>query len=345
MARKGRKTIIIATVGPACQRRDFLQKLAREGVDIFRINVSHTAPGALRHWIFQVREAARRSGRRLPVLVDLQGPRVRTGFREDGSIRLLEGRTVSISINARPARGEGITTSCLLFRDLVKKGDPILIDNGLIELKVLRAGPHQIRCRVVEGGVLGSNKGINLPRAPIRLPTLTEGDKRAVRIASELRADYLALSFVRSEDDILAVKKLVECGKSIPIIAKIEKPVALEHMNEIMEVSEGIMVARGDLGIEIGIEKVPIVQKKLIKQANEKGLFSITATQMLETMIERPRPTRAEASDIANAVLDGSGAVMLSGETAVGKYPVQAVVMMSRIIAEAERYMASEGKT
>jgi pyruvate kinase len=224
---------------------------------------------------------------------------------------------------------------------MLKKGDPVLIDNGHLRLEVLQVAKKTVKCRVITGGVLGENKGINLPNAPITLPALTDKDLADLKIASALNVDYVALSFVRSEEDVFVIKNwLARSKKNIFVIAKIEKPGAVNRSWAILSAAHGIMVARGDLGIEMGVEKVPVVQKQLIDRANITGSPVITATQMLESMIESPVPTRAEVSDVANAVFDGTDAVMLSGETAVGKYPVEVVKVMSRIIKEAELHSA-----
>ncbi len=340
-----RKTKIVATVGPACESIKTLRALLREGVDVFRINTSHTTPERFSYWMDLIRKAGDQAGERAPMLVDLQGPRIRTGPLEDREpVRLRKGEMVAMVYHAGAdfsAGTAGITTSCREFPSMVKKGDQVLVDNGLMDLEVLRVEDGKVQCRVLSDGVLGSNKGINLPQAPMTLPALTEKDERILALAAEADVDYVALSFVRSAEDVKSVKKQLEkYGKDIPIIAKIEKPRAVQEIDSIMAHSEGIMVARGDLGIEMGVSRVPVIQKRLIAAANQKNIGVITATQMLESMMEHPRPSRAEASDIANAVFDGTDAVMLSGETAVGKYPVEAVRMMAEIICEAEGHQA-----
>lgn len=338
-----RRTKIVATIGPACESPKTLQALIREGADVLRINTSHTTPEGLRHWLGLIRAASRALKKDIPVLMDLQGPRVRTGALENQQpILLREGELVSIVPGLKFGGSNGIhqiSTPCFEFPGMVEKGDPVLLDNGLMDLEVLEAGKKEVRCRVAAGGFLGENKGINLPNAPMTLPALTKKDREVLKIAAEYGVDYIALSFVRTPKDIEVVRRcLKRLGKAIPIIAKIEKPKAVEQMEAIMAASDGVMVARGDLGIELGVQKVPVIQKKLIECANHSYIPVITATQMLESMIEHPRPTRAEASDIANAVFDGTDAVMLSGETAVGKYPVECVRTMSEIILEAEQH-------
>lgn len=336
-----KKTKIIATVGPACRNQSILKDLIRNGVDMFRINASHTTPADLKQWVKLIRRASQSSIRPIPILVDLQGPRVRTGRLEKGQpVLLKKDKLISIVPSSNPGSAQQITTTCRPFPKMVKPGDPILLDNGLIELEVKSVKGGVTFCRVVTGGMLGQNKGINLPNAPVTLPSLSAKDLIDLKVAVEMGVDYIALSFVRNAADILAVrKKLDRLKSSIPIIAKIEKPKAVANFSAISAVAGGIMVARGDLGIEMGVEKVPVVQKTLIAQSNRMHLPVITATQMLESMIENPRPTRAEASDVANAVFDGTDAVMLSGETAVGKYPLEAIRIMSEIICDAEAHL------
>ncbi len=335
-----KKTKIVATVGPACEKESMLKAMVREGADVFRINASHTNAQGLKYWIRKIRKATRFAPKPVSILVDLQGPRVRTGRLKDGKpVTLKKGDKVSILPSSKAGSGNIITTTCREFPRMVKSGDRILIDNGLIELEAISV-KKVISCKVVMGGILGENKGINLPSAPVTLPAIGPKDQADLEAAVEGNVDYIALSFVRSEKDVLAVKKwLGRRGKNIPVIAKIEKPRAVDHIQSIVEISDGIMVARGDLGIEMGVERVPVIQKTLITEANRRYSPVITATQMLESMMESPRPTRAEASDIANAVFDGTDAVMLSGETAIGKYPLEAVRTMSKIVLEAENHL------
>jgi pyruvate kinase len=333
-----RKTKIVATVGPACENLRILSTLIAEGADVFRINASHTGVKGLAHWFGLVRRAAAASKKPVGILVDLQGPRVRTGLVKNSTMVLEKGAAIEIRIGSGTASGGTIWTSCRPFSKMVKKSDKVLIDNGALTLVVERVSPKSVFCRVLSGGILGENKGINLPNAPSTLPALTAKDLADLKEAARLGADFIALSFVRTGDDVAAAKRwMAKNGVSIPLIAKIEKPSAVGLSASIFEIADGVMVARGDLGIEMGIEKVPGVQKRLIEEAAYFKIPVITATQMLETMIEKPHPTRAEVSDIANAVFDGTDAVMLSGETAIGKYPVEAVRTMRRIIEEAER--------
>lgn len=336
------KTKIIATVGPSCQSAEGLESLIREGVDVFRINSSHTTQKELIFWIKLIQKISTQKNKLIPILLDLQGPRVRTGPLQANTVRLLKGQTVSIVTSPHAGNSSTITTAIRQFPQIVKKGDPILIDNGSIRLKVISVSKGRVKCIIQQGGLLGENKGINLPHAPVTLPALSKRDKMILSTALKHGVDYIALSFVRSQKDVKQLKRfLAKKGKSIPVIAKIEKPRALEHLDDILQVSDGIMVARGDLGIEMGVEKVPSIQKNLIRKANIQGIPVITATQMLESMMQNPYPTRAEASDIANAVLDQTDAVMLSGETSVGDYPIETVKVMSKIINETEKGFVS----
>ena len=338
-----RRTKIVATIGPACESPKNLRALILAGADVLRINTSHTSSEGLKRWIDFIREVAVDLKRDVPLLIDLQGPRIRTGaLKNKEPLSLRKGQSVSIIPSLAPGLSNGtyqITTPCFEFPCMVQKGDPVLLDNGLIDLEVIAVERREVKCRIMTGGVLGENKGINLPNAPMTLPALTTKDCEVLKIAAEEAVDYVALSFVRTAKDIEAVRDCLKgFGKNIPIIAKIEKPRAVEQIDSIIAISEGVMVARGDLGIELGVQKVPVIQKKIIERANQRYIAVITATQMLESMMEHPRPTRAEASDVANAVFDGTDAVMLSGETSIGKYPVEAVRMMSEIIVEAEEH-------
>jgi pyruvate kinase len=332
-----KNTKIIATVGPACQKPEILKALINEGVDVFRINASHSTPESLEFWFNLVRRVSMEMGRHIAILIDLQGPRIRTGKLKKAPLMLKEGQRITMKVGNMVSDGSFLTTTCKEFTDMVKKGDTIMIDNGTITLKAESSSRAGVVCRVVIGGPVGNNKGINLPSAPITLPALTEKDLVDLAVAAKLGADYVALSFVRTRDDIMTMRRWMQKHHvKIPIIAKIEKPQAVKNIRSIMALTDGIMVARGDLGIEMGVERVPRVQKQLIDEAEEANIPVITATQMLETMIDNAQPTRAEVSDIANAVFDGTDAVMLSGETSVGKYPVEAVRIMRKIIQQAE---------
>lgn len=334
-----KRTKIVITVGPGLVEVSSIESLISSGADVIRINASHTSPKGIETWVRKIRLASSRAGKAVGIMVDLQGPRLRTGKIKDGKpIFLKTGE--NICLEASPKLGvEGwITTPCREFSSMVKVSDRILLDNGLMELRVLQVTGRKVFCRVIMGGLLKENKGINLPNAPITLPALTRKDVEDLKTIIRLEVDFIALSFVRTEKDVKILKRWLKArNKNIPVIAKIEKPRALECIDAILDVSDGIMVARGDLGIELGVEKVPAIQKMLIRKANHAGLPVITATEMLESMIEVSTPTRAEVSDVANAVFDGTDAVMLSGETAVGKYSRKTVQVMANIVREAEK--------
>ncbi len=332
-----KNTKIIATVGPACRNPKTLETLIREGVDVFRINASHSTPEDMASWFRLIRSNAKLMGRHVAVLVDLQGPRIRTGKIRNGPFILKTGEEAALYVRSNDIPSDELAVNCAQFTQMIKKADKILIDNGTIELRVKKIEKNRVICEVIRGGSVGDNKGINLPNAPVTLPALTKKDLKDLKKASDLQADYIALSFVRSSHDILTIRSWMKKNHvRIPIIAKIEKPRAVKNLDSILPLVDGVMVARGDLGIEMGIEKVPGVQKMIIERAQKFQVPVITATQMLETMIDHSHPTRAEVSDIANAVFDGTDAVMLSGETSIGKYPVEAVKTMRTIIDEAE---------
>ncbi|OGW81401.1 MAG: pyruvate kinase [Omnitrophica bacterium RIFCSPLOWO2_12_FULL_44_17] len=335
-----RRTKIVATVGPACDEGRVLDALIHAGVNVFRVNTSHSSPSELVKWISTIRRISADEKKEVSILVDLQGPRLRTGRLKDGKpLNLRKGAVVTFFSAPGVGFGNQIYTPYKQFSRMVQNGDRILLDNGLIELRVLRVKGLVVYCLVVTSGSLGENKGINLPNAPDTLPALNDRDREMIRITQKNKADFIALSFVRSPKDVLELKKFMKrTGQEIPVIAKIEKPSALKCLKQILKVADGIMVARGDLGIEMGVEKVPVAQKRLINQANASGKPVIVATQMLESMMDHPRPTRAEASDVANAVFDGTDAVMLSGETSIGKYPIKTVRTMAKIIDEAESH-------
>lgn len=339
-----RKTKIVATVGPSCSDEKKLESLIRAGADVFRVNASHDTPAGIRQWVKKIRRVEVRVHKPIAILVDLQGPRVRTGKLVKGeAVFLKTGDAVTILETSKPGTQRLISTSCPQFSKMVKKGDNILLDNGAIELYVLHVSSKIVECKILRGGKLGQNKGINLPHAPVTLPALSTKDLKDLKAAVKADVDFIALSFVRSEKDVLAAKKVLNSLKSkIPIISKIEKPRAVTGIQPILNVTDGIMVARGDLGIEMGVHKVPFIQKQLVELANQNRIPVITATQMLESMMDSPYPTRAEASDIANAVFDGTDAVMLSGETAIGKYPIEAVQTMAQIILEAEHHVGEK---
>ncbi len=332
-----RKTKIVCTLGPASSTPEMLDKLIRAGLDVARLNFSHGTHEGHREVFGRVREAAARAGREVAVLQDLQGPKIRVGLLDGGCMELIEGAEVTVEpAPKQPGPGRIPTTYENLPGD-VEVGNNILMDDGLFRLRVLSVDGSAVRCRVEVGGTLKDRKGINLPGVDVSAPALTDKDLADLVFGAKLGVDFVSLSFVRSPDDVLMVqKRLAEVGSHAPIIAKIEKPEAVEALDAIIEVSDGIMVARGDLGVEMGPEKVPLIQKHAIERTNAAGKIVITATQMLESMVHSAFPTRAEASDVANAVFDQTDCVMLSAETASGKYPVLAVETMARIIEEVE---------
>jgi pyruvate kinase len=337
-----RKAKIIATVGPACNSEEALLKLVSIGVDVFRLNFSHATREAHRQNAARVREASRKLGIPVAIMQDLQGPKIRTGLNKGGKpIELVDGRQVAITNRNIPGTASMISTNYRRLPQDVSRGTRILLSDGLIELRVLRVRAGEVLCEVVHGGLLGEHKGMNLPAVKVSAPSLTPKDLEDLQLAVEEDFDFIALSFARSARNIQDLRKQLRLRKAeIPIIAKLETPEAIENLSEILESADGVMVARGDLGVEIAPEKVPTLQKQIIMEASRKGKIVITATQMLESMIFNPNPTRAEASDVANAIFDGTDAVMLSAETAVGSFPVQAVEMMARIIHEAEKVPA-----
>jgi pyruvate kinase len=337
-----RRAKIVATLGPASSSPERLAELVAAGIDVARLNMSHgTRAGHLAAYRC-VRAASDAAGHSVGVLIDLQGPKIRLGTFAAGPVRLLAGQEFTITTREVPGdQHEAGTTYAGLAGD-VRTGDRVLVDDGRIVLEVLTAADGQVRTRVVVGGVVSDHKGLNLPGVRVSVPALTTKDEADLRWALSLQADMVALSFVQGpEDAVLAQRIMDEAGVRLPLIAKIEKPQAIEALPEIIEAFDGIMVARGDLGVELPLEQVPMAQKRIVEQARAQAKPVIVATQMLESMISAPRPTRAEASDVANAVLDGADALMLSAETSVGEYPVQAVATMSRIISEAERESVS----
>ena len=328
-----RRTKIVCTLGPATSSPEMIAELMEAGMDVARINFSHAAPEAHARTIRNVREVAARMKRPVAILGDLQGPKIRVGLLPE-TLLLRRGDTVTFAPEGEHVGDEIPTTYAGLAADL-HAGDVVLLADGLMELVVLESTPPRVKMQVIHGGSLTSNKGINLPGIKMSVPSLTEKDIRDLAFALEQDVDYIALSFVREADDVLDLKnRIPEDGP--PIVVKIEKGLALENLKPIMDQAAAVMVARGDLGVELPFEQVPLAQKRMIQLANLASRPVITATQMLESMIENPRPTRAEASDVANAIIDGTDAVMLSAETATGKYPVAAVQAMVRIATEIE---------
>jgi len=334
-----RKTKIIATIGPASNDRPMLEKLVEAGMNVARLNFSHGSYESHGEVIRTIRSIARMMNRPVGILLDLQGPKIRVGKLEGGKpVRLKRNALFSITSRMITGTVDMVSTTYPNLVQDVKTDDTILLDDGLIRLQVISVNHDTVNCRVVNGGYLKENKGINLPGVAVSAPSLTEKDKRDVNFGIQNGVDFFALSFVRTADDLQQIKAIMKRqGVTIPVIAKIEKPEAVENLASILKAADGIMVARGDLGVELHPEQVPTIQKQIIYNTTKKNKPVITATQMLETMSTNPIPTRAEASDVANAIFDGTDAVMLSGETASGRYPIKALRMMAKIADQAEK--------
>ncbi len=345
-----RRTKIVCTIGPATNSEEQIERLMRAGMNVARLNFSHGTQQDHAFVIERVRTISARLGCSIAILQDLQGPKIRTGALQGGQpVRLVNGAKVTITARDVPGSAEKVSTTYKALPSDVKVGDRILLDDGLLELHVLSFNETDVVCEVVHGGLLKEHKGINLPGVAVSAPALTEKDRDDLKFGVMHGVDFVALSFVRRPEDVREAKQLIRQhqlelgGKKtaaplvpIPLIAKLEKPEAIAHLDGILEVVDGVMVARGDLGVEMAPEKVPLIQKRIIARCNDLGLPVITATQMLESMITNPSPTRAETSDVANSILDGTDAVMLSAETATGAYPIEAVQMMVRIALETE---------
>jgi pyruvate kinase len=330
-------TKIVATLGPASSSPEMIRKLVASGVDVFRLNASHGSKEERTAAVREIRAAAAAAGVNTGILLDLQGPKIRLGAFEGGQAMLEEGSEFVITTEEVQGNAKCASTTYRDFARDVKAGDRVLLADGSRELTVVDSDGVQARCRVVTGGPISDKKGINLPGVQLSTPSLTRRDMENLQAGLDSGIDLVALSFVRRPSDVLRLRLfLEEKGSNVPIIAKIEKPEAVENLKDILNESDGVMVARGDLGVECPMEKVPFIQKSIIEQARRAGKFVITATQMLESMIENPTPTRAEVSDVANAIYDGTDAVMLSGETSVGRHAIEAVRMMDRTAAQAE---------
>lgn len=336
-----RRTKIVCTLGPAVSGGEMLLALAEAGMNVARLNFSHGAHADFSRLIDDLRAVEKQVGRPIGIMADLQGPKIRVAKLAGGQLDLPSGAEVWIT--ADPVLG-GLREGKLIvptgYRDFVKDvgaGSTVLLDDGLLALRVEEREGSLLRCRVINGGVIRDNKGINVPEVSFSAPAITEKDYEDVLFCLEKGVDFFAMSFVRTPQEVRHLKKFIESrGKRIQVIAKIEKRDALLNLEAIIDASDGILVARGDLAVEVGNERVPVLQKKMIRKANLRGKSVILATQMLMSMVDNPRPTRAEASDVANGVLDGADALMLSNETAVGKYPTESVRMMTRIIEEME---------
>lgn len=336
-------TKIVCTLGPATESEEMIGRLIDAGMDVVRLNFSHGDHQTHRRSFERVRRVAREKGCQVAILADLQGPKIRLGELAGGEpVSLKRGETVIIDIEAEVGTAERLSTTYPELAQDLSAGKRIMIQDGLAELRVLRTTDTEVVCEIIHGGRIRPHAGMNLPDVPVSSPTMTEKDHRDLEFAIEQGADYIALSFVRSADDIRLIKqRIADLGADVPVIAKIEKPEALRELEEIVRAADVVMVARGDLGVETSPGEVPVLQKRIILECSRQRDPVITATQMLESMIDNPRPTRAEASDVANAVLDATDAVMLSGETAIGRHPVEAVETMRTIASIAEKELRS----
>lgn len=333
-----RRSKIVATLGPATSSADMIRQLIKAGVNVFRLNFSHGTTETHEQNIALIRSEAKETGRAIGVLQDLQGPKIRVGVFQDGRVDLEAGARFDLTCgDSSPGDSSRVGVTYEQLYSDVKPGDTLLLDDGRLSLQVQQVSGTTIETEVTLGGRLSNNKGINIPDADLSIPALTEKDVEDLIKGTELGVDWVAMSFVRSRDDLLLARHyLAREGSGAKLMAKIEKPGAVDRFSEILREVDGVMVARGDLGVEMAAEKVPLVQKRLIRACVEAGKPVVTATQMLESMISEPTPTRAEASDVANAIFDGTDAIMLSAETAVGSYPVEAVRMMDRIARTVE---------
>src|SRR6202167_3631730 len=333
-----RRAKIVATLGPSCNHEPVFRELVRAGLDVARLNFSHGTQAEKLKLIEMVRKVSSEEGKPICILGDLQGPKIRTGrLKNRIPVQLKAGQRLTITPRDIAGTATLIATTFPTLAENLEAGARILLSDGLIELYVVAVHGQDTECEVINGGMLGEHKGINLPGIPVRVPSLTAKDEEDLEFAIHHGVDAIAVSFVRTAEDIRLVRhRVASMGAETLIIAKLEKPQAIQHLESILEAADGVMVARGDLGVEMPPEKVPAIQKHVIRRAGDYRKPVITATQMLESMIENPRPTRAEASDVANAIYDGTDAVMLSAETAAGKYPVEAVKMMAKIVSETE---------
>ncbi len=333
-----RSVKIVCTLGPATDTYEMILELARAGMNVARMNFSHGAYEDHQRRFEYVRRAEKELNTHIAILQDLQGPKIRVKKFKEGQIRLESGQLFVLTVREVEGDEKQVSVSYPTFNKDVKSGDTVLLDDGNLSLTVERVEGPDVYCRVVYGGILKNNKGVNLPGCVLSVDCLTSKDKDDLAFGLKLGVDYVALSFVQKPEDIREIKELIAShGKDTPVIAKIEKPQAVDRINEILDLTDGVMIARGDMGVEMQVHEVPPIQKELIALCNRRGRPVITATQMLESMIANPRPTRAEATDVANAVLDGTDAVMLSAETASGQYPIEAVRNMHQIIVSIEK--------
>lgn len=342
-----RCTKIVCTIGPASHDEDTIRQLIRSGLDVARLNFSHGSHEEHAQIYQRLRNISSELNKSVAILQDLQGPKIRTGHLKEDCVELIPGKPFVLTTQQITGDDSCVSVDYPDLPDALEPGDRILLDDGNLELVVISTGENEVETRVVLGGELKPNKGVNLPGAHLEIPGFTEKDEEDLVFGIHLGVDMVAISFVRNVDDVervrQAVARIAPEQARVPIIAKLERPEALDNLEAIIHASDGVMVARGDLGVEMAPEYVPIAQKRIIETANRHSKLVITATQMLDSMIHNPRPTRAEASDVANAILDGTDAVMLSGETASGKYPVKAVEMMNAIAIQAENVLGRWG--
>lgn len=342
-----RRAKIVITIGPASADEDMIEQLLQAGANVMRLNFSHGTHEEHATRIARVRRASQKLGVPVTLLQDLQGPKIRTGRIAGGQVELVAGQPLTLTTRDVIGDEQVVPVDFPELPRCVTPAGRILLDDGNLELAVVSTGDEQVETRVVVGGVLKPNKGVNIPHASLNVQAMTEKDEEDLAFGLDQGIDAVAMSFVRKADDIgrlrQAIARLAPDRRDTPIIAKLERPEALDNLHEIVDAADGVMVARGDLGVEMSPEMVPIAQKRIIAAANEHAKLVITATQMLDSMINNPRPTRAEASDVANAIFDGTDAVMLSGETAIGKYPVKAVETMAAIVQQAESHLADWG--
>ncbi len=331
------KTKLVCTIGPASGSPAVIEELLRTGMNVARLNFSHGTHEEHAGYIKAIRKASSKLNIPVAILQDISGPKIRTGRLKSKEVQLKEGTSFTLTTKKGLGDQHSVSVNLPELADNVKKGDVIYLDDGAIKLEVVKVTATEVKCRVVFGGILGWNKGVSVPGVDLKTPSTTEKDFKDILFGLEEEVDFIALSFVREAEDVLRVRKFIKKkGTEIPLIAKIEKREAWEHLDKILAVSDGLMVARGDLGIEVPIEKVPLIQKEIIKRCNRVGKPVITATQMLQSMINSPQPTRAEVTDIANSIFDGTDAIMLSGETAIGLYPVEAAQVMLKIALTTE---------
>ena len=332
------RTKIVATIGPASSSRSMIFQMVQQGMNVARLNFSHGSYQDHSEMVALLRSVSQELNTPITILQDLQGPKIRVGKLPEEGLKLEKGTKITLVPESEDRNGsKTVTLDYPYLAEEASMGEQILLDDGLLELKITAIDNKAVVCEVIEGGILKSRKGVNLPSLNLRLPSMTEKDKQDLEFGISQRIDWVSLSFVRQAEDIKFLKEfLAERNADIPVMAKIEKPQAIDNLDAIIAECDGLMVARGDLGVEMKPEKVPLLQKEIIRKCNLKNVPVITATQMLDSMINNPRPTRAEASDVANAIIDGTDAVMLSGESAVGKYPIKAVSMLAKIATSVE---------